>query len=114
MNQSSANPGFGPSVSAYQLSSLLEAATAFSVQPDIRLLLSSPAQMKTAGDSESEVCENKENVSPCDTACSMTTPLKPPTVLRARPLLSSSERTPLSDISHHFGPKRKRLEVTWN
>lgn len=55
--------------------------------------------------------ENKENVSPnSDSLASTTTPSKQSNRTRSH-INSSNERTPLSDISHHFGPKRKKVEV---
>ena len=77
---------------------------------DTFLLLSPSSQSKTDQDycSDDDNKENKENVSPSETTCSTITPLKPVSKFQH---LRSSERTPLSDISHFFCPKPKRLEV---
>ena len=57
-----------------------------------------------------EGMDNKENINPEDN-CSTITPLKS----GSNSLLwKSSERTPLSDISHHFCTKPKRVEVSLN
>ena len=64
---------------------------------------SPPFQPKFGDEEECEALFDKENVSPCETAYSITTPLKTEGIHQWH----STERTPLSDISHHFGPRKK-------
>ena len=62
-------------------------------------------------DEHSFINENKENVSPITITTFLTTPSKPSKDNEAHGNSYKKERTPLSDITHQFIPRRKKVNV---
>ena len=100
------------SAAAEHSSQLLTSVGMFATPNDYAFFLSPPASSKANQDPDCDPdSENKENVSPYrDTTGSERTPSKPPGTLGAYPW-RSGERAPLSDISQHFGKRRKKVEA---